>query len=246
MIPRLITAALTTATVALILAPLALRSAFQATPAPEDGGWTPGARTGAPAADWTEQVCPSVVGPVRHVRPPFCGAVIDMAVGAPPAPPSPGASIVHDAFGVTAEGTMRATVGGPTSPTRRATASTTPHAARRTAATPSKAPLRRVVRQPAVQSKYGVPWLTRSGTATTYGAGWSEWWVALPHGPGWRFRVCGAGGCRELVSHDAGPDLAAQRMGRIVDLPIGAFEDVCGVPWRMGVCQVTVTILGKA
>lgn len=86
----------------------------------------------------------------------------------------------------------------------------------------------------------------RSGLASTYGAGWSEWWVALPDGPGWRFRVCGAGGCRELVSHDAGPDLAMQREGRIVDLPIGAFEDVCGVPWRMGLCQVTLTILGRA
>lgn len=88
---------------------------------------------------------------------------------------------------------------------------------------------------------------TRSGLASTYGSGWSEWWVALPDGPGWRFRVCGPGGCRELVSHDAGPDRQMQREGRIVDLPVGAFEDVCGVSdWRVGLCPVTVTILGRA
>lgn len=72
--------------------------------------------------------------------------------------------------------------------------------------------------------------------------------MALPEGPGWRFNVCGAGGCRDLVSHDAGPDKAMQREGRIVDLPVGAFEHVCGVSsWRtIGVCPVTVTILGRA
>lgn len=88
--------------------------------------------------------------------------------------------------------------------------------------------------------------VVRQGLASTYGPRFSEHWVALPDGPGWRFRVCGAGGCRELVSTDAGPDRAMQRQGRIVDLPVGAFEDVCGVPWTMGLCNVTVTILGRA
>ena len=86
----------------------------------------------------------------------------------------------------------------------------------------------------------------RSGIASTYGAGWSEWWVALPDGPGWRFRVCGAGGCRTLVSTDSGPDRAMQRKGRIVDLPVGAFSHVCGVEWRRGLCPVTLAILGRA
>lgn len=88
--------------------------------------------------------------------------------------------------------------------------------------------------------------VVRSGIASTYGPGWSERWVALPDGPGWRFRVCGAGGCRTLVSTDAGPSLAMQRAGRIVDLPIYAFEAVCGVPWSMGLCQVSLTILGRS
>lgn len=89
--------------------------------------------------------------------------------------------------------------------------------------------------------------IVRTGLASTYGEGWSEWWVALPEGPGWRFRVCGAGGCRTLVSHDAGPDRQMQREGRIVDLPVGAFEFVCGVStWRVGLCPVTLTILGRA
>ena len=32
----------------------------------------------------------------------------------------------------------------------------------------------------------------------------------------------------------------------IVDLPVGAFEAVCGVEWRRGLCPVTLTILGRA
>ncbi|HTR71886.1 MAG TPA: hypothetical protein VMH41_16875 [Mycobacteriales bacterium] len=86
----------------------------------------------------------------------------------------------------------------------------------------------------------------RRGIASTYGPKYSERWVALPDGPGWRFRVCGAGGCETLISTDAGPDKAEQRAGRIVDLPVGAFESVCGVPWTMGLCDVTVQLEGRA
>jgi len=93
--------------------------------------------------------------------------------------------------------------------------------------------------------KPGLHNVVRSGIASTYGPGYSERWVALPEGPGWRFIVCGAGGCRTLVSTDAGPDRAMQRAGRIVDLPVGAFEDVCGVEWRRGLCQVTLAIVGR-
>lgn len=109
---------------------------------------------------------------------------------------------------------------------------------------PSKRPAR-VAPQPATCN---VSCIVRSGLASTYGIGWSEWWVALPDSPGWRFNVCGAGGCRELVSHDAGPDRQMQREGRIVDLPVGAFVFVCGVSdWRrIGLCPVTVTLLGRA
>ncbi len=87
--------------------------------------------------------------------------------------------------------------------------------------------------------------VVRAGLASNYGPAFSEWWVALPDGPGWRFTVCGPAACRTLVSTDSGPDRAMQRQGRIVDLPVGAFSAVCGAPWTMGLCQVSVTLIGK-
>ncbi len=79
-----------------------------------------------------------------------------------------------------------------------------------------------------------------SGIASHYSAAYSEWWVAIPQGPGYRIRVCGAGGCRTLLSTDTGPTVP----GRIVDLPIHAWEAVCGVPWWYGLCPVSVAIVG--
>ncbi len=111
---------------------------------------------------------------------------------------------------------------------------------------PTARPTHRPIPRPTVRPLPAGTAVVRSGIASTYGAGWSEWWVALPEGPGWLFRVCGAGGCRTLISHDAGPDRAMQRIGRIVDLPPGAFAAVCGVPISYGLCNVTVTILGRA
>ncbi|HSW41308.1 MAG TPA: hypothetical protein VLM76_02235 [Patescibacteria group bacterium] len=81
-----------------------------------------------------------------------------------------------------------------------------------------------------------------SGIASTYGPGW-DGWLALPAGPGIRVRICGAGGCAVRTSNDAGPDLAMQRAGRIADLDVPTFEYVCGVPWRIGLCHVTVETL---
>jgi hypothetical protein len=84
-------------------------------------------------------------------------------------------------------------------------------------------------------------WLVRTGDASTYGPGW-DGWTAIPEGPGYRIRVCGPADCAELLTTDAGPD---QRIhpDRVVDLDVPTFEDVCGVPWRMGTCPVSVTIL---
>ena len=79
-----------------------------------------------------------------------------------------------------------------------------------------------------------------TGTASTYGPGY-DGWLALPSGPGHRVRVCGAGGCIVRVSNDAGPDLAMQRLGRIVDLNVADFEAVCGCSWHRGLVKVTVT-----
>ena len=78
-----------------------------------------------------------------------------------------------------------------------------------------------------------------AGVASTYGPGW-DGWLALPEGPGVSVRICGAGGCVTRTSNDAGPDLAMQRAGRIVDLDVPTFEAVCGVPWTRGLCRVTV------
>jgi hypothetical protein len=86
--------------------------------------------------------------------------------------------------------------------------------------------------------------LIRSGLASTYGPGW-DGWLAWPDGPGWRLRICGAGGCRTLVSNDAGPDLERQRHGVVIDLDVPTFEGVCGVPWRRGHCPVNVTVMGR-
>ena len=85
-----------------------------------------------------------------------------------------------------------------------------------------------------------VPAGTVAGVASTYGPGW-DGWLALPEGPGVRVRICGAGGCLVRTSTDAGPSLAMQRKGRIVDLDVPTFEAVCGVPWTAGLCRVTVT-----
>ena len=62
----------------------------------------------------------------------------------------------------------------------------------------------------------------------------------VPEGPGVRVLICGAGGCAVRTSTDAGPSLAMQRAGRIVDLDVPTFEAVCGVPWTRGLCRVSV------
>ena len=79
-----------------------------------------------------------------------------------------------------------------------------------------------------------------SGMASTYGPGWNGW-IALPQGPGHTVRVCGRGGCLTVTSNDAGPSLARQREGRVIDLDVRAFEKVCGARWTIGLCPVTVT-----
>jgi len=83
---------------------------------------------------------------------------------------------------------------------------------------------------------------TLVGIAGTYGPGY-DGWLALPAGPGIRVVICGVGGCVGRVSNDAGPSLAMQRRGRIVDLDVATFELACGVPWTRGLCRVTVDVL---
>lgn len=71
-------------------------------------------------------------------------------------------------------------------------------------------------------------------------------YLALPQGRGWRVAICGAGGCWRTTSNDAGPDLAMQRRGRIADLAVIRWEQVCGVSRRLGLCPVTITYEGRS
>ena len=76
-----------------------------------------------------------------------------------------------------------------------------------------------------------VPVKVRTGIASTYGNGY-DGWLALPEGPGIRVRICGPAACIIRVSNDAGPDLAMQRKGRIVDLSGPDFNRICGCRWQ--------------
>ena len=78
-----------------------------------------------------------------------------------------------------------------------------------------------------------------TGTASTYGPGY-DGYLALPAGRGIHVRICGAGGCIDRVSNDKGP---VPSLHRVADLDVADFEKVCGCPWTMGLCRVTVEVL---
>ena len=97
---------------------------------------------------------------------------------------------------------------------------------------------------PALPGATSKPRRSVVGIASTYGPGW-DGWLAWPGGPGWKLRVCGPARCVVIVTTDAGPDLAMQRAGRVVDLDVATFERVAGAPWTIGLTKVTVTVLGR-
>jgi hypothetical protein len=80
------------------------------------------------------------------------------------------------------------------------------------------------------------------GIASTYGPGWNGY-LALPEGRGITVRVCGVATCAVRTSNDAGPSLAMQREGRVIDLDVPTFELVCGCSWRRGLIPVRVEYL---
>lgn len=121
----------------------------------------------------------------------------------------------------------------PSSPVASAPATVAPSAR----LVPKSAPLR--LRPAVARAVTGHGSESTTGLASTYGPGF-DGYLALPAGPGHRVRICGAGGCVVAVSNDAGPSLAMQRQGRIVDLDVATFERVCGVPWAHGLCRVSV------
>jgi len=98
-------------------------------------------------------------------------------------------------------------------------------------AVPSVAPVHRTQRILAL-----APAASVTGIASTYGPGF-DGYLALPAGPGIHVRICGAGGCIDRVSNDAGP---VPSLHRVADLSVADFERVCGVPWTRGLCRVSV------
>lgn len=84
---------------------------------------------------------------------------------------------------------------------------------------------------------------TVRGIASHYAASFGPRWLALPEGPGVRVRVTGPGGSVVRTSNDAGPDLAMQRAGRVVDLSWADFMAICGCTVDLGLIPVTVEYL---
>ena len=78
-----------------------------------------------------------------------------------------------------------------------------------------------------------------AGIASTYGPGF-DGYLALPAGRGIHVRICGAGGCIDRVSNDAGP---VPSLHRVADLDVSDFEYVCAAPWTRGLCRVSVEVL---
>jgi len=79
------------------------------------------------------------------------------------------------------------------------------------------------------------------GIASWVPARYGARYLALPEGAGVRVRLCGAARCVVMTSNDAGPDLAMQRKGRIVDLSAALFKRITGLPLSHGLAWVTVT-----
>lgn len=80
-----------------------------------------------------------------------------------------------------------------------------------------------------------------SGIASWMPEKYGPTYLALPQGPGFFVRICGAT-CVELESMDTGPN---QRIhpDRVADLAVVLWEQVCGVPRAIGLCPVTVELM---
>ena len=78
-----------------------------------------------------------------------------------------------------------------------------------------------------------------SWVAPRYGKGYLA--MRLPKGT--HVTLSGPGGTWEAVVNDYGP---AKRTGRIADIAVGRWEDICGVPRSLGLCRVTAVITKRA
>ncbi len=86
-----------------------------------------------------------------------------------------------------------------------------------------------------------------SGVASWMGEGYGSGYLALPIGPGFRVRICGAAGCAEMVSNDAGPALHMQRApyNRVADVAVVVWERITGLSRVRGLAQVSISVLGR-
>lgn len=62
-------------------------------------------------------------------------------------------------------------------------------------------------------------------------------YLAIPIGPGHLVTICGPGDCWTTVSTDGGPNHEMLVAGRIADVAVGHWVDICGVPAVFGLCD---------
>jgi len=68
----------------------------------------------------------------------------------------------------------------------------------------------------------------REGIVTHMGAGFPADYLAIPIGPGVTVTICGPAQCLVRTSTDAGPSRASLEAGRIADVSVELFRELCG------------------
>ena len=81
------------------------------------------------------------------------------------------------------------------------------------------------------------------GIASWVAPRYGKSYLAMRLPKGTHVTLSGPGGTWEAVVNDYGP---AKRTGRIADIAVGRWEDICGVPRSLGLCRVTAVITKRA
>lgn len=85
--------------------------------------------------------------------------------------------------------------------------------------------------------------VTLEGIASWVAPRYGRNYLAMRLPKGTHVTLSGPGGTWEAVVNDYGP---AKRTGRIADIAVGRWEDICGVPRSLGLCRVTAVITKRA
>ena len=85
--------------------------------------------------------------------------------------------------------------------------------------------------------------VTLEGIASWVAPRYGKSYLAMRLPKGTHVTLSGPGGTWEAVVNDYGP---AKRTGRIADIAVGRWEDICGVPRSLGLCRVTAVITKRA